>query len=595
MVNCYVPKCPHSSGFNNRHPESKHPEIKLHKFPNDADRIETWLRNSGVSEDILQMQKSFVLNDKPGDRYRMCSAHFLPGDYAIRRSKLFLKDDAVPTIFRLCEEQSCRELSKRKRSKLVSSSRIVKPSTTEASTQTEEMERGVTYRNHVTTLWNMDDVQSHMTESMLNLNLEIICLLTGEDFSPVKSGDQVTISVGPCLTRTRERDKKILEITNKITKMLSGEDDKPMDEKYEIKVDVEDTHLYGNREFQVKGDMMTIKEEEEETYVRSDQPSMEEGDMMRTSKEEEETYVKSDQQSMEEGDMMRTVKEEEEIYMRSDQQCMGEGDMRTIKKEEEKYVRRDQQSMKEGDMMRTIKEEDNTYLRSDQQPMEEGDMMRTIKEEEEETYVRSFQQPAKESGLLEKIKKEEFSLGTFTDDHYIGSPSEGSLISPSDYAAVGNDITQCFPGGNPITGNTHHSLYHEERSPDPSNPEKYSSKSCIVRHGRGKMFLCSECDKHFKRKSHLVAHQKEHREETLFSCSECDKAFILKSSLLSHQSGHTGDCSSSCSECEKTFISRQALHMHQRSHNRDCLLCEDCGKSFISIADLLQHRRIHTG
>ncbi|XP_068112926.1 gastrula zinc finger protein XlCGF66.1-like [Hyperolius riggenbachi] len=64
-----------------------------------------------------------------------------------------------------------------------------------------------------------------MTERIFNLTLEIICPLTGEGFPPVKSGDQVTITVPPphFLLPERNVKKKILHIMNKITELLMEE------------------------------------------------------------------------------------------------------------------------------------------------------------------------------------------------------------------------------------------------------------------------------------------------------------------------------------------------------------------------------------
>ncbi|XP_068113860.1 gastrula zinc finger protein XlCGF66.1-like [Hyperolius riggenbachi] len=212
----------------------------------------------------------------------------------------------------------------------------------------------------------MEEDQSHMTERIFNLTLEIICLLTGESFPPVKSGDHVTITVPPphSLISEEHTKQKILEITRKMIELLKGEvpmkfqdvaiyfsmeegqyieghQDLYKDAKMENQPRLTSPDGSSNRNpperctgpsysqdcsqevpttphhYQcgelIHGSAAVLKEEEEETYVRSDQQSMEEGDMMRTSKEEEEdTYVRSDQQFMEEGDMMRTCKEEEE-------------------------------------------------------------------------------------------------------------------------------------------------------------------------------------------------------------------------------------------------------------------------------------------
>ncbi|KAM5182190.1 gastrula zinc finger protein XlCGF66.1-like [Mantella aurantiaca] len=71
----------------------------------------------------------------------------------------------------------------------------------------------------------MEEDQSHMTERILNLTLEIIYLLTGESYSLVKSGDQVTIMVPPphSLKPERNNTKKILEVTQKMIGVLTGE------------------------------------------------------------------------------------------------------------------------------------------------------------------------------------------------------------------------------------------------------------------------------------------------------------------------------------------------------------------------------------
>ncbi|XP_077345469.1 uncharacterized protein LOC143989267 isoform X3 [Lithobates pipiens] len=79
--------------------------------------------------------------------------------------------------------------------------------------------------DHMTTSLKMSEDRSHMTERILNLTLEIIHLLTGECFPPVKSGYHMTITVPPCDSIKPERHnmEKILEVTKKITELLTGE------------------------------------------------------------------------------------------------------------------------------------------------------------------------------------------------------------------------------------------------------------------------------------------------------------------------------------------------------------------------------------
>ncbi|XP_040292175.1 gastrula zinc finger protein XlCGF66.1-like isoform X3 [Bufo bufo] len=88
----------------------------------------------------------------------------------------------------------------------------------------------------------IDKYQSHLTNRILNLTLEIIFILTGEDYAIVKkkSGEHVTPKSSPImlggrsktqftdpssllLIHERNNKQKILELTSKITELLTGE------------------------------------------------------------------------------------------------------------------------------------------------------------------------------------------------------------------------------------------------------------------------------------------------------------------------------------------------------------------------------------
>ncbi|KAM5140531.1 gastrula zinc finger protein XlCGF66.1-like [Mantella aurantiaca] len=71
----------------------------------------------------------------------------------------------------------------------------------------------------------MGEDGSHMTQKVLNLTLEILYLLTGESFPPVKYDDHVTIIVPSLSSMTPERNntKKVLEVIQKMIGLLTGE------------------------------------------------------------------------------------------------------------------------------------------------------------------------------------------------------------------------------------------------------------------------------------------------------------------------------------------------------------------------------------
>ncbi|CAI9543067.1 unnamed protein product [Staurois parvus] len=89
----------------------------------------------------------------------------------------------------------------------------------------------------------MEEDRSHMTEKILNLTLEIIYLLTGERFPPLKSGDHMTITVPPCdsLNPERHNMQKILEVTKKMMELLlTGESGNLRDPKVEVKEEIKE-------------------------------------------------------------------------------------------------------------------------------------------------------------------------------------------------------------------------------------------------------------------------------------------------------------------------------------------------------------------
>ncbi|MEE6511930.1 hypothetical protein FKM82_018810 [Ascaphus truei] len=414
---------------------------------------------------------------------------------------------------------------------------------------------------HLTNSLIMNKGKKQMTEKILNHTLEIIYLLTGEDYIVVKKhGEHVTDSSSPCvpeifcrtqrpimenptncLIHERNNDKKlmsekILEHTNIIIHLLTGE----------VPIKCDDVAVYF---------------------------SVEEWNYLEGHKERYKDLMGNPQNLSSLGKSMSRSKPAGWHTPLLSPDCVNE-DNRVVKNDQGANNERQNKPMK--------------------RQRKDGRIM------------------AKESGSQDEENPTASHIYTFRE-HIWTEPSSTNIEKwekgntnaqkiHENLSVMKYKCSECGKDFNNKSDYTIHQRTHTtERLYTCSELQKcFTNNSAFVKHQKihegVKLFPCSECGKHFSHKSYLIRHQRIHKADKQFSCSICGKCFSKNSHLVTHQRIHTGEKPFICSECGKCFSQNSDLVIHQRSHTGEKpFVCTDCGKCFPYKSSIVSHQRIHTG
>ncbi|XP_068113256.1 oocyte zinc finger protein XlCOF8.4-like [Hyperolius riggenbachi] len=380
----------------------------------------------------------------------------------------------------------------------------------------------------------MDEGWSHTTDRLFNLTLEIIYLLTGQSFPPVKSGDHVTITVPPPqpLISEEHNKQKILEVIRKMLELLKGE---------------ECQYTEGHKDL-YKDTMMEnqLPLTSPDGSSNRNPPERCTGSLYLDCPLKDET-IPHHYPAEELIDIKVVVKEEEE----------------------EIYVTGSQQSMEEGEVMETIKEEDIfTQINITQSP--------GVTDPSEIHLTSSSDRETEDNVTTRSSTRRSSNTVNIPSGSNAGGPNPGAQ-QRSDTGEGGKSTHLCTNCGK-CFHNKSQLAVHEKSHPR-ENP-----------------YSCFECGKYFVHKSQLLRHERAHTGEKPFRCDECGKCFVWKSSLVTHEKSHTGDKPFSCPECGKCYVHKSQLVVHEKSHLRkEPYACAECGKRFRCKVHLVDHEKTHSG
>ncbi|XP_069835344.1 oocyte zinc finger protein XlCOF29-like [Dendropsophus ebraccatus] len=578
MPSCIVKGCSFSW-------KKKDPAITIHAFPRSKEMIKAWLMQTGQDFGDIEAFTDKVFEGKKTDAFRICSQHFTPDSYTNEGMRKSLKKDALPTIFN-CTVQATTTVKKIQKKK----ERPPRPKSAKK-------------------------IRSRMTQRILNITLEIIYLLTGEDYTVVKSRKRAKMRelgeldssqapakmtpLPPCHSSEENSDRRILELAYKIIQLLNGEEGDYLEGHHDFYADMLDNEQsFRSHDLSEHGLVIYTSDNKEESML------YEEGTFMDTS-----IYTPDVRHSYISTQGEESISQEEGELTDSDITC-------TLIKEEPPSYHEENLTNKDvwtvTDNMQQVssshvKDEDVLHCKSKTLG---NDSSAPISHRQQELSTIDDEQPSDQPTIKnESIPCKDGQLNTLytvknSEKNYMKQKKAYAKEKVHDSPGeIQYRIVRIKDDSSSEEDNTSTEEYHNDDTD--IQEENVVSVNLSQRGGTINNVICSPeeavrtyqcvgCQKHFTTRTDLQTHQTIHKTFQKSICPECGKTFLCTSALITHRQSHTGEKPFSCNVCGKSFGQLSQLKTHERIHTDERpFSCSVCGKCFRCRSHLISHARIH--